>query len=187
MNKTYDVILLLGLKLNSDGTPDAELNGRIRLAAKCMLAGMAKCIIVCGGQTPDTPCTEASVMAKALQALGVDAEQILLEDKSQTTYENICNAKAVYAAYQPEAFAKGHPSALVITSDYHLFRPKYMAKRMGFAASGMATPTSNDDLKKKRKRMERLFFINYWMGWETGKRKRPKWYDRAKERIMGSD
>ena len=186
MNKTYDVILLLGLKLNSDGTPDAELNERIRLAAKCMLAGMAKRIIVCGGKTPDTPCTEASVMAATLQALGVDAQQILLEDKSQTTYENIRNAKTVYEAYQPDAFTNGRPTALIITSDYHLFRPKYMANKMGFAASGMAAPTPNDDLKKKRKRMERLFFINYWMGWETGNRKRPKWYDRAKEKIVTS-
>ncbi len=183
MRRKYDVILLLGLKLNGDGTPDAELNARIRLAANCMLEGRAEVIIPCGGQTPDTPCAESSVMAAQLQAMGVDSQRILEENQSQTTYENIRNACAVFEKHRPHAFQSVRPSALVITSDYHLFRAKYMARLMGFAAAGLAVPTPDDALKKQRKRKERLYFINYQMGWETGRRKRPRWYDKVKKRL----
>ncbi len=183
MRGKYDVILLLGLKLNGDGTPDAELNARIRLAADRMLEGKAEIIIPCGGQTPDTPCTESSVMAAQLQTMGVDPQLILEENQSQTTYENIRNARAVFENHKPHAFQNVRPSALVITSDYHLFRAKYMARSMGFAVAGMAIPTPDNALKKRRKRMERLYFINYRMGWETGRHKRPRCYDKVKERL----
>ena len=71
MRRRYDAILLLGLKLNEDGSSRHELTLRIERAAQCYHQGLSPVIIPCGGQTPGTPVSEAAVMRDALLALGV--------------------------------------------------------------------------------------------------------------------
>ena len=70
MHRRYDAILLLGLKLNEDGSSRHELTLRIERAAQCYHQGLSPVIIPCGGQTPSTPVSEAAVMRDALLALG---------------------------------------------------------------------------------------------------------------------
>lgn len=71
MRHIYDAILLLGLKLEPDGSPRQELLLRIQKAAECYFKGLAPLIIPCGGQTPGTPVSEAAVMRRELLQLNV--------------------------------------------------------------------------------------------------------------------
>lgn len=175
----YDAILTLGIKLGQDGAPPQELLSRVALAARCFQKKLAPLVVLCGGQTKDTPCSEASVMEKLLLENGVPKNAILCEDKSQVTYQNIQNAKALLNARGIQK----KPRVLIVTSDYHVFRARYMARSMGFRAVGVGCDTPNDELKKIRRKKERLFFLNYALGWETGRRKRPVWYERAVAKI----
>ncbi|MBR6754190.1 MAG: YdcF family protein, partial [Clostridia bacterium] len=71
------------------------------------------------------------------------------------------------------------PRVILVTSDYHAFRAAYMARSMGLKVKSKPSKTPSDALKKQRRKMEFFYFINYAMGWETGKRKRPAWYDKG--------
>ena len=172
--KTYDAILVLGLKLKENGMPEQALLDRVVLAAKLYQEGLAALIIPCGGQTENTPVTEAKVMTDTLVNLGVLQEHIHQEDKSLYTVENIRNAKEIL---QNRGITK--PRVILVTSDYHAFRAAYMARSMGMKVKNKPSKTPNDALKKQRRKMEFFYFINYAMGWETGKRKRPAWYDKG--------
>ncbi|MBR3929040.1 MAG: YdcF family protein [Clostridia bacterium] len=65
---------------------------RVPKAAQAYKAGRAGKILLCGGVVrdfPDDRCTEAEHMRKAALALGVPEEDILSENASQNTIENI--------------------------------------------------------------------------------------------------
>lgn len=172
--KTYDAILVLGLKLKEDGKPEQALLDRVVLAAKLYQEGLSGLIIPCGGQTENTPISEAKVMTDTLLNLGVPEEHIHPEDQSLYTVENIRNARAIM-----QDMGKQKPRVILVTSDYHAFRAAYMARSMGLKVKNKPSKTPNDALKKQRRKMEFFYFINYAMGWETGKRKRPAWYDKG--------
>ena len=154
MKSKYDAILLLGLKLNADGTPKHELTLRIETAADCWKKRLAPLIIPCGGQTPDTPVSEAAVMRDALVALGVPESAIHMEDRSLITVENLLNAR--------EMLGKKHPRVLIVTSDYHLPRAMALANDQGLEAAGRGSPCKPEYWIKNHAR-EALSWVKYWM------------------------
>jgi len=169
MSKKYDALLLLGLKLNEDGTPKHELKLRIAKAAECYHRGLAGLIIPCGGRTPGTPVTEADVMKAELIRLGVNESDIHCEDKSQITVENFINARAML----PQGKM---PHVLIVTSDYHMLRSRLICRySAGMHASGKK---AHIPLKYKRVAIhnEPLHLIDYVCGYQSGKRNRPQLY-----------
>lgn len=172
--REYDAILVLGLKLRADGTPEQALMDRVSLAARLYREGGAKWVIPCGGQTENTPVSEAQVMAAGLLKEGVPQTAILMEDASLYTVENIRNARAIL-----QEKGMDNPRVLLVTSDYHAFRAACMARSMGMKVKSKSSQTPNDALKRKRRKLEFFYFINYITGWETGRRKRPAWYDKG--------
>ncbi len=181
----YDAILLLGLKNHSDGSMPSELLGRVRTAFLCYQKGLAPLIVACGGQTENTPVSEAEVMKNALVQMGVQEKDVLLEDKSLYTIQNIQNAYSILR--DPTSSKKPH--VLIVTSDYHVFRAKVMARSEGFKASGVGYQMKKDSEYFMKRKLERLFLINFLMGWETGKRKQPPFYknfvDKTKKKANG--
>lgn len=85
MNRTYDAILLLGLRLEPDGSPLPELCARVNRAKQVWMDGTAPVIICCGGPTGGSGKTEADVMAELLLADGVADAAIIREDRSMVT------------------------------------------------------------------------------------------------------
>lgn len=168
MKKCYDAILLLGLKLNADGSPKEELTLRVRKAAQCYQQGLSPLIIPCGGQTPGTPVTEAAVMQDMLLSLGIPLSAIRKEDTSQITVENMRNARRV--------LGKDHPHVLIVTSHYHALRARIICRK----SSGMRASTRSAHIPYKLApqsiRLEPLRLIDYLLGFQDTNRQRPKWY-----------
>lgn len=168
MKKHYDAILLLGLKLTSDGSPREELMLRIQKAAQCYHKNLAPIIIPCGGQTPGTPVAEAAVMQDILLTLGVPQSAIRKEDKSQITVENMLNARKV--------LGKENPHVLIVTSHYHALRARIICRR----SAGMRAHTCSARIPYKLApdsiRLEPLRLIDYLLGFQDSDKKRPKWY-----------
>ena len=168
MKKRYDAILLLGYKLNDDGTPREELTLRIRSAAACYHKGLSPLVIPCGGQRPGTPVAEAAVMKDALIALGVPKEAIQCEDRSQITVENMRNAKAL--------LSMNNPRVIIVTSDYHALRARLICRY----TSGMRCSSRSAKIpwriKKRAALMEPLHLIDYLLGYQASNKPRPKLY-----------
>lgn len=165
---SYDAILLLGLRLSPEGVPRHELALRIEEAAACYREGLAPLIIPCGGQTPGTPVSEAAVMRDALVRLGVPESAIHVEDQSQITVENMLNARRL--------LGKDWPRVIVVTSDYHMLRARLICR---FSAH-MHSKGRKARIPKAEVRWQRieepLHTIDYLLGYQTGRFKRPKWY-----------
>lgn len=177
MKKQYDAILLLGLKLNSDGTPLHELTLRIETAAECYKKGLSNLIIPCGGKTPGTPVSEASVMHDALISLGVPESAICMEGQSQITVENFRNAAALLRTVK-------HPHVLIVTSDYHMFRSLLICRISAhMRASGRKAIIPRSETRIAR-RKEPLHLIDYILGYQSKRFKRPKLYARVMHHLL---
>lgn len=82
-------------------------------------------VLVSGGQGPDEVRTEASAMAEHLiEACGVPAAAIDLEEASTTTRENL-------ALSRPLVTAPGRAPLVVVTSEYHAYRTAWLLAEAG--------------------------------------------------------
>lgn len=95
-------------------------------------------VIVSGGQGPGEAITEALAMRTYLvEEQGIDPGQVLMEDKSTSTQENLAFSKKII-----EDAGNEHPEIMLVTSDYHMFRAKYLASKNGFASAyGISAPS----------------------------------------------
>ena len=110
-------LVALGFQLNPDGTMREELIERL----KVVLASSQKypnALIVCtgGGTAADNPnATEAGMMAKWLIDNGIDADRVIVEDRSLTTAQN--------AIYTFDILDKQYPQVkqlAILSSNYHI-------------------------------------------------------------------
>ena len=152
----YDAMIVLGAQVKPSGEPSLQLQWRIDAAAKAWKERRSL-IVVCGAQGGSEPAPEAHVMRDELIKQGVAAEDILMDDKSFNTRQNIANAVALLEGHDVE-------HVLVVTSDYHLARAMAIAEDAGLSASGLGSPTLQG-LRPwvKNQGREGLAWIKYWM------------------------
>ena len=132
-----DFLIVLGAKVNGV-TPSFAMEDRLNAALDYMNAYPDATAIVSGGQGDDEGISEAEAMAVWLRAHGVDDSRILLEDKSETTRQNLENSFAVIRSHGGDP-AKG---VAIVTSEYHLYRAREMAAALGARPIGVAAQTS---------------------------------------------
>lgn len=93
-------------------------------------------IIVSGGQGSDESTSEAAAMKKYLQSQGISGNDILLEDKSTTTFENLTFSKKLIDKLDPNA------PVLFVTNNYHVFRTSIYAREAGLSGDGVGSSTA---------------------------------------------
>ena len=71
-------------------------------------------------------------MRAYLEARGIDSERIYEEDQSASTLENLQNAQEILKEFFPE-----EARILVVSSDYHLYRAKLVAQKLGLNVETM--------------------------------------------------
>ena len=124
----FDCILVLGCKVNADGTPSHMLNDRCVYGAELYLDGAAPIILMSGDHQSDDY-NEVAAMQKVAVDEGVPSESILLDDLGLSTYESVYRAKEVF----------GFNKILIVTQDYHLPRALFIAKQLGLDACGVVS------------------------------------------------
>lgn len=68
---------------------------------------------------------------------GISPTQVIMEDRSTSTQENMAFSKKII-----DASGLKHPKIMIVTSDYHMFRSKYLAAKNGYAAEyGISAPS----------------------------------------------
>ncbi len=94
-------------------------------------------IVVCGGQGRGENIPESQAMRDYLVLNGVDDNKIMQEDKSTSTMENLKFAKKILEKLD----GKENHKIMIVTNEFHLFRSKFIAKRLGFIPYGMPSKT----------------------------------------------
>lgn len=143
MYKTQDVnstnsmstMIVLGAKVNKDGV-SKTLKQRLDKAIEYYNENKHINIIVSGGQGEDEVMTEGWAMKNYLVKNGVDEDNIILENKATTTLENIMFSKEIMEDLNLEN------KALIVTSDYHLFRSRFIASILGVENEGLCSISS---------------------------------------------
>ena len=112
------------------------LQGRVDRAVKLYedLGGTAK-LVLSGGQGDGETITEAQCMKNYLLTIGFPEADILLEDTSTSTQENLRNVQTML-----DADGTQHRYACV-TSDYHVYRTCLLARKLGMDVQGVGSKT----------------------------------------------
>ena len=153
---TEDVVIVLGAGLTG-GEVGSHLAARLDKALDYLTRNPRAIVIVCGGLGVNQPNTEAEAMARYLIARGVPPENIILEDRSTSTYENLTFAYEILTEYFPDGFR-----AVLVTNDFHIFRAAALARENGIDANPLGAPTPWHSWPVNYLR-EMLAIVNMWV------------------------
>lgn len=128
-----DYLIVLGAAVHGD-TPSLSLVHRLQGALEYLEQYPDSTAIVSGGQGPGENMTEARSMFDWLTAHGIAAERIIMEDKATSTKENLLFSFEIIR----ERGGEPEDNVAILSSPYHLFRAKQMAKMLGVDAAGVA-------------------------------------------------
>jgi uncharacterized SAM-binding protein YcdF (DUF218 family) len=129
-----DAIVVMGAA-QYNGRPSRVFAARLDHAVALYFAGAAPRLVVTGGKAQGDRTTEAAAGRAFAIALGVPAEDILVEDQSRTTLESIRAVSSVLAANDAR-------SAIFVSDRPHMLRVLRMAADEGIVAWGSPTRTS---------------------------------------------
>ncbi len=162
-----DYVIVLGAQVKPDG-PSKTLRLRLDKAAEYALQNPDTVMVLSGGQGSNEPQTEAEAMKAYLLEKGVPENQLILEQQSASTVENMAYSLGLiqqqrtkeletelaqhYARLGPGAAAareSGQAQGMarpmrigILTSNFHLYRAVKIAEKQGISdARGIAAGT----------------------------------------------
>lgn len=130
-----DYIVILGASVKGEKL-SFSLENRLNKAKDYLKENPNIKIIVSGGQGDGEYISEAEAMKRYLIQNGIKENNIIKEDKSTNTYENIVNSKKII-----DSFDGKNEKVLIVTSDYHMYRAKVIAKDNNIEAYGIPSKT----------------------------------------------
>lgn len=134
-----DYIILLGAGVNGT-TPSRSLLDRLDVAAQYLHDHPQTQIIVSGGQGAGEDITEAQAMENYLVRQNIEANRIIQENQASNTLENLTYS---FAIIEDRTTSSSQPIIAIITSEYHIYRSKLIAKHLGYTVYAIAAPTTN--------------------------------------------
>lgn len=113
------VVVVLGIKLNDDGSMNDELIGRLEVGLALAKRYPKAYIVVTGGPTAkdNKEVTEGQEMGKWLISHGINKNRIIIEDRAPDTVGNAVYTYDLLRANYPQV-----DSILLVSSDYHVPR-----------------------------------------------------------------
>ncbi len=142
-----DYVIVLGAKVE-EGRISNSLQKRLDKAIEYSQKNPDTVLILSGGQGKDEPASEAWMMYEYLRYNGVPEKQLVMEDQSASTAQNIMYSKAIIDRLErekdqaknrtdpippgPYMVAEDKPIQIgVLTSNFHVFRATRIARRCG--------------------------------------------------------
>ena len=144
-----DYVIVLGARVK-ERTVSNSLRKRLDKAMEYAEDNPDTILVLSGGKGPGESTSEAEVMYQYLVYNGVRPEQLLIEDRSESTVENIAYSKVVIEQHRkknqkvlvplrqkttsvPYAVAPDRPLEIgVLTSNFHIYRARMTAEKWGF-------------------------------------------------------
>lgn len=152
-----DCIIVLGAAVQGDA-PSPVFEERIRHGIALYQEGYAPVLIFTGGVGAGQTHSEGSIARTMAVRHGVPATDILIEEKSRTTQQNLAEARDLMRQHQMK-------SAIVVSDPLHMKRATMMAEDLGIVAVSSPTPTSRyRSLKAKLAfLMREIYFIHHYV------------------------
>lgn len=135
--KKTDYLVILGAGLNGDKL-SLSLLKRMEKSVEYLKLHPDSTVVVSGGQGLNETISEAEAMKRYLVSQGIKEEQIIKEDKSTNTMENLKFTKNKLDEINKK---EGNYEITIVTSGFHMFRSKSLAARNGFKAYGYPSST----------------------------------------------
>ncbi|HXS00141.1 MAG TPA: YdcF family protein [Pyrinomonadaceae bacterium] len=151
-----DAAIVLGAAVWSSGVSPV-FRERINHGIDLYRTGKVRKLIFTGGQGNAGEPTESSAARDYAIQSGVPAQDILIEEKSHTTYENILYAKQV-------ADSEHIKRVLIVSDPLHMKRAVLMAQDVGLIAEPSPTPSTRYQGLKSRLGLlahETYYYIGY--------------------------
>ncbi|MFH6974040.1 YdcF family protein [Neisseria sp. 23W00296] len=114
-----DAAVVLGNAVNRRGRPNPCLRSRVEAGVALYHAGKARRLIMSGGTDGDGS-NEAEAMRDMAAAAGVPRRDIAVENRSESTYENIAFSREMLGADKRVA---------IVSDAFHLPRAQWLARR----------------------------------------------------------
>lgn len=124
-------LIVLGAQVRGT-VPSLSLQHRLEGALDYMNANPDCIAVVSGGKGTGETVSEAQCMKTWLTERGIAVERIIEEDQSTSTQENLRNSWAII-----QELGGGPDDVAVLSSNYHLYRAKCMAKVIGMNPAGV--------------------------------------------------
>lgn len=122
------VALVLGCKINPNGSPSVFMKDRLDAAIDLYKAGKAEKLLM-SGDNRFSHYNEPQHMHDYAIRHGVPAKDIAMDFAGRRTYDSIYRAKHIF----------GQDSFIVVSQGWHDDRAIYLADHMGIQAYGLAT------------------------------------------------
>ena len=129
-----DYIIVLGAGLDKE-TPSLTLVDRLNRTIEYMNEYPASIAIVSGSQGSGETITEALAMERYLISRGIPKDRIIKEEKATDTNENLIYSREIIDS-------RGGGSTAIVSSDYHIFRTRLLAKKQGLSAVMLSAKSS---------------------------------------------
>lgn len=136
-NKKVDYVIILGARVKGE-KPAKSLMERIKAATEYLKKNPEVKVIATGGKGANEDIAEGVAIKRELLKNGINEDRIILEDKSKNTVENFRfslekirnseNGKNKNSENNGNRKIK----VLIVTNDYHIFRSKNIARKVGF-------------------------------------------------------
>lgn len=124
-----DYVIVLGAEVNNNQI-SASLKYRLDAALDIYEKYPDTIFVVSGGKGSNEVDSEAQFMHDYLYEHNVSANQIIMENRSTNTYENLLYSKQLLDLY-----SDGNPyDVTIVTNAFHTYRSKYLAERVGLDA-----------------------------------------------------
>ncbi|GAA2219513.1 vancomycin high temperature exclusion protein [Micromonospora olivasterospora] len=125
------VALVLGTRVDPDGTPSPFLTARLEIARRLLAAGKVQAILL-SGDNMHHDYNEPDAMRRWLLDRGVPARRLVPDCAGFDTYDSCARAKRIF----------GVDRATVVTQSFHLPRAVAVCRRLGVEANGVGDDTA---------------------------------------------
>ena len=140
VSRDPQVMIVLGCQVKPWG-PSVLLQDRLDTALAYLQDHPDMTVVACGGQGADEPESEAQAIADYLTENGVSKRNILLDEDSHNTHQNLENAAKLLSE---ENMDPAQTQVVVVSNGFHLTRARMLAQRCGFdEVSTLAAPESH--------------------------------------------
>ena len=135
--KHYDYVIVLGAGLLDGNRVSKLLSDRLDKGIAIYRRNVPDCTLVCsGGQGADETVSEAKAMRDYLVSKGIPPEDILMEDRSTDTMENVTFCRNLIDS------RGGGKNVVITTNGYHVLRPMIYSRKIGLPIDGIGAHTA---------------------------------------------
>lgn len=152
LTETYQVGIILGAKVYSDGTLSGMTQDRCDRAIELYKNKKVEKLLISGDHGQKTY-DEVNTMKDYLLEKEIPAKDIFLDHAGFDTYDSIYRAKEIFQA----------KSAVIITQEFHLQRGLFIAQKLDLPAVGVAADIQDYGHMERVIIREKLAIMKAWM------------------------